>query len=119
MTTKAQPNIEPGQVLATALVNAGKQLDFTQADLGEIIGKDRSAISRGYLDPESKSGELALLFIRAYRALNVLMGGNTTQMKHWMHTLNHHTLGIPKKQIKSIQGLVAVVEYLDAMRGKV
>lgn len=119
MNTKVQPYTDPGQVLATALLNAGKQLDFTQADLGEIIGKDRSAISRGYLDPESKSGELALLFIRAYRALYVLMGGNTAQMKHWMNTLNHHTLGIPKTQAKSIQGLVALVEYLDAMRGKV
>jgi hypothetical protein len=109
---------DPASVLSEALVNAGKQLGMSQADLGHIIGKDRTAISRGRIDPASKAGELALLFIRCYRALYVLVGGHPQQMQHWMQTENLHTGGIPAEQIKTVQGLIGVLEYLDAMRGK-
>jgi hypothetical protein len=105
-------------VLAEALANAGRQLGMSQADLGAVIGKDRTAISRGRIDPDSKSGELALLLIRCYRALYVLVGGNPEHMRHWMQTENLHTGGVPAEQVKTVQGLTAVLEYLDAMRGK-
>lgn len=109
---------EPGRVLATALVNAGKELGLTQADLGVVVGRDRTALSRGQLDPQGKPGELALLLIRAYRALHALVGGDRAAMRHWMRTENHHTGGVPAEQIRSVQGLTRVVEYLDAIRGK-
>jgi hypothetical protein len=109
---------EPQHVLATALVSAGRDLGLTQVALGAVIGRDRTALSRGRLDPQSKPGELALLLIRAYRALYALVGGDTAAMRHWMHTANHHTGGIPAEQVRSVQGLVRVVEYLDAIRGK-
>ena len=106
-------------MLTKALLNAGKALGLTQAQLGQVIGKDRTAISRGGVDPDSKAGELALLLIRVYRALYVLVGGDVTAMQHWMRTENLHTGGIPLEQLRTIQGLVQVLEYLDAMRGKV
>ena len=110
--------VDKAEVLAEALLNAGKALGMTQADLGQVIGKDRSAISRGRIEPDSKSGELALLLIRVYRALYVLVGGDAEQMRHWMRTENLHTGSLPSEQIKSVQGLNRVLEYLDAMRGK-
>ena len=76
-------------------------------------------MSRGALEPGTKSGELALLLIRAYRALFVLVGGEPRQMKHWMHTHNHHVGGVPAELVRSVPGLVRVVEYLDAIRGRV
>lgn len=118
MSLAVAHHVDQADVLAEALVNAGRQLGMSQADLGEIIGKDRTAISRGRIDPGSKAGELALLFIRCYRALYVLVGGNVQQMRHWMETENFHTGGIPAEQVKSVQGLTGVLEYLDAMRGK-
>ncbi len=105
-------------VLSKALLNAGKGLGMSQADLGKVIGKDRTSISRG-LDPTSKAGELALLLVRCYRSLFVLVGGKDEDMKHWMHTENHHTGGKPAEQVKTVQGLTRVVEYLDAIRGKI
>jgi hypothetical protein len=36
-----------------------------------------------------------------------------------MHTNNRHTGGVPAEQVRSVQGLARVVEYLDAIRGKV
>jgi hypothetical protein len=109
---------DKASVLAEAFGNAGKLLGMSQAELGEIIGKDRSAVSRGRIDPDSKAGELALLFIRCYRALHVLVGGGEKEMRHWMRTENRHTGGVPAEQVKTVQGLINVLEYLDAMRGK-
>lgn len=118
MNQATAPAADPAGILAEAFGNAGRHLGLTQADLGAIIGKDRSAVSRGRLDPDSKAGELALLFIRCYRALHVLAGGDPAQMRHWLHTENLHTGGVPAEQVKSVQGLVGVLEYLDAIRGK-
>lgn len=119
MNLAAIQDVDKASVLAEAFINAGKNLGMNQADLAEIIGKDRSAISRGRIDPDSKAGELALLFVRCYRALYVLVGGNYQQMQHWMQAENLHTGGVPAKQSKTVQGLVTVLEYLDAMRGKI
>ena len=40
-------------------------------------------------------------------------------MRHFMNTPNRVTGGIPVKQIESISGLVAVLQFVDAIRGKV
>lgn len=118
MSTALAPRPDPASVLAEALLNAGRILGMTQAELGQVVGRDRSALSRGRLDPASKSGELGLLFIRIHRALFALMGGDAELMRHWMNTENRHTGGVPREQLSTIQGLVQVLEYLDAMRGK-
>ncbi len=110
--------VDRPQVLSKALLNAGRALGISQVVLGKVIGKDRTSIPRG-LEPTSKAGELALLLIRCYRSLYVLVGGKAADMKHWMHTENRHTGGVPAEQIQSVQGLNQVLEYLDAMRGKV
>jgi hypothetical protein len=36
-----------------------------------------------------------------------------------MHTENRDTGGIPAEQVRTVQGLTRVLEYLDAMRGRV
>ncbi len=105
-------------VLSKALLNAGRLLGLAQSDIGEIVGKDRSSIARG-LDPASKSGELALLLIRCYRSLFVLVGGEPADLRHWMHTENRDLAGVPAELMRKAQGLIRVVEYLDAMRGRV
>ena len=110
---------EPQRVLAQALLAAGRELGLTQADLGRIVGRDRTALSRRTLEPDSKSGELALLVIRACRSLHVLVGGEQRQMRHWMHTPNLHLGGVPAELARTVPGLMRVVEYLDALRGRV
>ncbi len=114
----AIPRPDEQEVLRKAYLNAGKALGLSQAELGEVIGRDRSGFARGGLDPAGKAGELALLFLRCYRGLYALMGGRAEDMRHWMHTPNHDTGGGPAEQVRSVQGLTRVLEYLDAMRGK-
>jgi len=119
MNTQTAKKPDASSTLTKALLNAGKVLGLTQEDLGRIVGRDRTAFHRSGLDPESKSGELALLLIRVYRSLYVLVGGQKADLRHWMHTENRHTGGVPADQVKTVPGLIRVVEYLDAMRGKV
>lgn len=117
MRAKIQTSPDRSAILTKALLNAGKVLGLSQAELGRMIGKDRTSLARG-LDPESKAGELALLFIRCYRSLYALVGGRSEDMRHWMQTPNRDTHGVPAEQVMTVQGLVGVVEYLDAMRGR-
>jgi hypothetical protein len=97
-------------------LNAGRTLGLSQEALGDIVGPDRSSIARG-LDPDSKAGELALLLIRCHRSLYSLVGGRQPDMRHWMQIANRDIGGIPAAQVRSVAGLVRVVECLDAMRG--
>ena len=118
MKAQLKTQADERQVLAKAVVKAGKAMGLSKEAVANVIGRDRTSIARG-IDPQSKSGELALLLIRCYRSLFVLMGGKDKDLSHWMHTPNRHTQGIPAEQIMSITGLAQVVEYLDAMRGKI
>ncbi|WP_417663052.1 antitoxin Xre/MbcA/ParS toxin-binding domain-containing protein [Pseudomonas sp.] len=122
MSAKVQPVSDVDSVLAKALLNTREQLGLTQQELADIVGVHRSAISRWVdagLNPHSKTGELALLFIRGYRALFALFGGDLADMRHFLRTENRHLAGVPLHMMGQVQGLVRVVEYLDAIRGKV
>ncbi|SDG74207.1 Helix-turn-helix [Pseudomonas benzenivorans] len=122
MSALIRPVADADAVLAKALLNTREQLGLTQQELADIVGVHRTAISRwadSGLRPQSKSGELALLLIRAYRALFALFGGNLEDMRHFLRTENRHLAGVPLALMGQVQGLVHVVEYLDAIRGKV
>ena len=108
---------DPGVVLRKAVLNAGKSLGLTQAEVGEVIGRERSSLRNG-LNPDSKAGELALLLVRCYRSLFVLVDGEQSAMRHWLCTFNHHLQAVPREQLNSVAGLLQVTQYLDAMRGK-
>jgi len=117
-----QSQITPDAVLAKALLNAAREAGVKQGELAEIIGVSATQISRikkeRHLNPESKSGELALLFIRICRALHALSGGDRDWIRHFLRTRNSIIAGIPLEQMQSVQGLVNVLTFVDAIRGK-
>jgi hypothetical protein len=112
------PIADKSDVLGRSLFAAGSELGLNRTDVGKIIGRDRTSIERNGVDPDTKAGELALLLIRIYRSLYALMGGDRENMLHFMRTVNRGTGGLPAEQLHDVPGLVAVCEYLDAMRGK-
>ncbi len=118
MTIQAQETPDAAATLTKALLSAGRELGLSQADIGAVVGRNRASLHRQGVTPQSKAGELALLLVRIYRALYVLVGGDGEQLRHWMHTENRHTGGVPAEQVTSVAGLVRVVEYLDAIRGR-
>lgn len=123
MSAHRQPQVTPDTVLAKAVINAAQQLGLNQSHLADVIGMHRTAVSRlkgnGELDPESKQGELALLLVRLARALYALTGGDSAWAHHFMTSQNRVTGGIPAQQIKTVQGLVTVLQFVDSIRGKV
>lgn len=122
MSAIIQPTASPQHVLTKAVLRAADQLGLKQSELAQVLGMHRTAVSRlkqhTTLQVESKQGEIALLLIRIARALFALTGGNEDWMKHFMRTENHVTGGVPAKQITQIQGLLQVLLFVDAMRGK-
>ncbi|WP_166264145.1 MbcA/ParS/Xre antitoxin family protein [Marinobacter caseinilyticus] len=112
---KDQPDRK--QVLAKAVLNAGKSLGLTQTDIADIIGRDRSVLKRSGLDPNSKPGELALLLVRVYRSVYALVGGDHDAIRHWFQTRNKYFEETPRDLVTTAEGLVRVTQYLDAMRG--
>jgi hypothetical protein len=112
----------PDAVLATALLAAAERLGLRGRELAAVIGTSEATISRlrfaRRLDPKSKEGELALLLLRAYRSLDALVGGDDEKARLWLRAENVHLDGVPAERIRTVEGLVDVVQYLDAMRGQ-
>lgn len=106
-------------LLAKALFNAADAMGVAKADVSKIVGRDRTGITRDGIDPQSKAGELALMFVRVYRGLYALVGGDRDNMRHWLTTDNEYFGQAPLQAMKTCEGLVRVVMYLDAIRGKV
>jgi len=110
------------EVLTRAARRAAELLGLSQKDLAAIIGVSPATVSRlprRPIDPASKEGELALLFVRLYRSLDALLGGSVENCRSWLHARNTHLGGVPAEMIRTVRGLLHVTEYLDAMRGKV
>jgi hypothetical protein len=124
VTTAVRPaeRVNPAQVLTKASLRAAEVLGLTRADLARILGVSAASASRlgrsRTVDPDSKEGELALLFLRAYRSLDSLFGGNHEAGQAWLEAENDHLGGRPVELIQRVEGLVRVASYLDSMRAK-
>jgi hypothetical protein len=122
-TVKVAAQPDPATVLTKAVRSAASRLRLRNRELAEVLGSSEASISRlrqkRRLDPADKEGELALLFLRLFRSLDALVGGDDRKARAWLEAPNDHLGGIPKEQMRRVEGLVSVVQYLDAMRGRV
>lgn len=115
---------EKSRVLTTAFIRTSDHLGLTRQELSLIIGRSEASLSRLFtqsgvtLMPSSKEGQLAILLIRLYRSLDVLFGGNQQQCRTWLRSKNQHLESTPIELIKTIEGFVFTIQYLDAIRGK-
>jgi len=115
----------PEVVLQKAILKAAGLWGVNNTELARIIGVSEPTVSRLYADtskgikPDSKEGELSLLFIRAFRALDAFLGNALENEKKWLRAKNKVLNGIPLELMKTVTGLVSVVNYLDAVRGKI
>jgi DNA-binding XRE family transcriptional regulator len=117
------PKPDPRQVLTGAVVRASALLAITQATLAQILGVSPSTVSRmatgAYvLDQNKKEWELGALFVRLFRSLHAVIGSNDGVAQNWLEGQNRGLTGRPIDIIRSTEGLVRVVQYLDAARGR-
>jgi hypothetical protein len=120
--THIAPHPDSGPVLAKATLAAAARLGLRNRHVAAVIGSSEASVSRLQsgrgLDPSSKEGELALMLVRLYSSLDALGGGDEKKARNWLHAANDHLGGVPAERIRSVEGLVDVVQYLDAMRGR-
>lgn len=117
------PHHQEEVVLTKAICNLSKFYSLTGKDLSKIIGISESSASRlgqgiKLISPNTKEGEMALLLLRIYRSLNAMVGNNHEKAKLWLNSQNKYFRNKPIDEMKSIPGLIGVLNYLDAMRGK-
>ncbi len=112
---------EAAGVLTRAVLAAAERLGVSQSGLARILGVSEASISRlsggRRIEPATKEGELALLFLRVYRSLDAMVGGDDEKARLWLHSENDPLAGIPYERLQMVEGLVDVAGYLDAMRG--
>lgn len=109
------------RILTTATVRAADVLGISGTDLSDIIGLSDSSVSRmrndGYwLEEGTKPFELAAVFVRFFRSLDAITGGDDNVAKAWMRNANQALGGVPLDQIKTISGLMNGLTYLDSRR---
>jgi uncharacterized protein (DUF2384 family) len=71
------------------------------------------------LDAQKKEWELGALFVRLFRALDAVIGSNDAAARGWLNGENLGLAGRPIDLIRSTEGLVRVVQYLDSARGRI
>lgn len=118
----ANSSAEPAAVVSKAVVRAADFLGMTQRQLGRVVGLSEASASRlvggkYQLSPDRpKEWELALLFVRLFRSLDAMWGH---EARTWMHAPNTALGAAPIEIATQITGLVRIVDYLDAARGRV
>jgi transcriptional regulator with XRE-family HTH domain len=117
------PKPAPRLVLTGAVLRACALLEITQSSLAHILGLSPSTVSRMAngtytLDDQKKEWELGALFVRLFRSLDAVIGSNDSAARAWLNGQNTALTGRPIELIRSTEGLVRVVQYLDAARGR-
>jgi len=110
--------------LSKATIRAAKKLGLTNRILSAIVGLSEPTISRMskgefVLSRDDKAFELSALFVRLYRSLDAIAGGDDASAIAWLSNPNTALRGIPIDLIQSIGGLVNVVQYLDSRRARI
>ena len=119
-----RPAAAEGPVVTKAALRAAERLGLSNKIVGSIIGLSEATISRmgsgSYmLAPSDKPFELSVLFVRLYRALDAITGGDDAVARSWLRNENTALGAPPLTLVQSVQGLVNVIAYLDARRALV
>jgi hypothetical protein len=108
-------------VLTRATLRAATQLGMTNKALATVIGVSEATVSRMrsgdyLLQRGQKSFELAVLFVRLYRSLDAIVGGDDSVAGAWLRNRNTALNAEPIALIQTVPGLMNVIQYLDARR---
>jgi hypothetical protein len=110
--------------LSKAAIRAAKKLGLTNRILAAIIGLSEPTISRMskgefVLSRGDKAFELSALFVRLFRSLDAITGGDEKAARVWLNSRNTALRGAPIDLIQNVGGLVNVVQYLDTRRARI
>jgi uncharacterized protein (DUF2384 family) len=114
---------EAGLTLTKAVTRAAIFLGISQSVTARVLGLSTASVSRmsgGHyvLDASRKEWEFGVLFVRLFRSLDAVLG-HDEQARIWLNNENLALGGKPIDLIRTTEGLVRVVHYLDATRGRI
>jgi len=116
------PALSDAALVATALCRAAERLAVNNKTLARIVGLSEASVSRlkrGDFPLENKPFELGVLFLRLFRSLDALAGGDDDVSRAWLANPNSALDGRPIELVQSVAGLTHVIAYLDARRALV
>ena len=121
--SQAQPAAD-GAVVTKAAMRAAARLAVSNRSLARILGVSEATVSRmgagAYqLKADDKAFELALMFVRLFRSLDSVSGGDQQTSRAWLRNDNLALGGVPVALIESLSGMINVLGYLDARRARV
>lgn len=124
--TKPRPaaTVDHAAVLTKATLRAAIQLGLTNKLLATVIGVSEATVSRMrsgdyLLQRGQKPFDLAVLFVRLYRSLDAIVGGDDAVAGSWLKNRNTVLDAEPLTLIQTVPGLMNVIQYLDARRAVV
>jgi len=123
--TRPQPDpVADGALVTKASMRAAARLAVSNRSLARILGLSEATVSRMgagtyQLKTGDKAFELALMFLRLFRALDSLSGGDEQTSRAWLRNDNLALGGVPEALIESLAGMINVIGYLDARRARV
>ncbi len=117
------PDTEPATVLSKAAVRTAEQLGLSQARLAKVLGVSTATASRLVagryrLQADSKEWEFAVLLVRLFRSLDSIVGTQEAA-RAWLNGENRALASKPIELMQTTEGLVRVVQYLDASRARI
>ncbi|MBI1648985.1 antitoxin Xre-like helix-turn-helix domain-containing protein [Hyphomicrobium sulfonivorans] len=112
---------EAGPVVTKAVVRAADQLGLSARTVAGVIGVSEATVSRMKrgkfaLEPQSKAFELGVLFVRLFRSLDAIVGGDNAVAAKWIANPNLALDARPVEKMQTVSGLFDVIAYLDARR---
>ena len=117
-------SVEEGAVVTKAVLRAAGRLGVSNKTLSAVVGVSEATVSRMgagtyTLAPGDKPFELAMLFVRLFRALDAIVDGDDAVAQAWLRNENAALGGRPLAMIQTIAGLMHAVSYLDTRRALV
>ncbi|RAI40752.1 MbcA/ParS/Xre antitoxin family protein [Rhodoplanes roseus] len=121
---RSAASLEEAAVITKATLRAATRLGLTSRSLASVIGVSEATVSRmrsgtHTLQRGQKPFELAVLFVRLYRSLDAVLGGDDAAAAAWLKARNTALDAEPIALIQTVPGLVNVIQYLDARRAVV
>jgi transcriptional regulator with XRE-family HTH domain len=118
---KPRPSPSQAAVITKATLRAAEQLGMTSKSLAAVLGVSEATVSRmrsgGYsLQRGQKAFELAVLFVRFWRSLDAIVGGDEAVARAWLRNRNPALDAEPIALIQTVPGLMNAIYYLDARR---